>query len=107
MFARLREVAATMGTDPNQLQDKGIKIGQMGLMAEYLEGLPYLSDVLNLDEDTWKAMEGLAQEKFIQRLTAKRRYYERYNADADRWVSLAPDSDPREHVYPVPLEALP
>jgi len=107
MFERLRQVAATMGKDPNQLQDQGLRLGQMGLMAEYLDGLPYLSEVLNLDEDTWKGMEGLEQERFIRRLTTKLRYYQRYNADADRWVSLAPGSDPREHVYPVPLEALP
>jgi len=107
MFERLRQVAATMGKDPNQLQDKNLKLNQMGLMAEYLEDLPYLSEVLNLDEDTWKSMAGLEQEKFIRRLTTKLRYYQRYNADVDRWVSLAPNSDPREHVYPVPLEALP
>jgi len=107
MFERLRQVAATMGKDPNQLQDKNLKLSQMGLMAEYLEDLPYLSEVLNLDEDTWKSMSGLEQEKFIRRLTTKLRYYQRYNADVDRWVSLAPNSDPREHVYPVPLEALP
>jgi hypothetical protein len=52
-------------------------------------------------------MEGLDQEKFIRRLNTKLKYYQRYNADADRWVSLAPGSDAREHVYPVPLEALP
>jgi len=107
MFERLRQVAATMGRDPAQLQGENLKLAQMGLMAEYLDGLPYLSETLNLDEDAWKAMEGLEQEKFIRRLATKLRHYQRYNADADRWVSLAPDSDPREHVYPVPLEALP
>lgn len=107
MFERLRSVAATMGKDPNQLKDKTIKVADMGLMAEYLDGLPYLSEVLSLDEETWKGMEGLEQEKFIRRLNTKLKYYQRYNADADRWVSLAPGSDPREHVYPVPLEALP
>jgi hypothetical protein len=107
MFERLRSVAATMGKDPNQLKDKTIKVSDMGLMAEYLDGLPYLSEVLGLDEETWKGMEGLEQEKFIRRLNTKLKYYQRYNADSDRWVSLAPGSDPREHVYPVPLEALP
>ena len=107
MFERLRSVAATMGKDPNQIKDKSIKVGDMGLMAEYLDGLPYLSEVLGLDEDTWKGMEGLEQEKFIRRLNTKLKYYQRYNADADRWVSLAQGSDPRDHVYPVPLEALP
>jgi len=107
MFQRLRAVAATMGTDPNRLTDPGLNLRQMGLMGEYLDGLPYLSDVLSLDEETWKGMEGLEQERFIRRLNTKLRHYRRYNADTDRWVSLAPNSDPRDHVYPVPLEALP
>ncbi len=108
MFQRLRSVAATMGNDPGQLQKKaGKTLAQMGLMAEYLDGLPYRSEVLNLDQDSWKSMEGLEQEKFIRRLHTKLRYYQKYNADADRWIALAEGSDPREHVYPVPLEMLP
>ncbi|SFA94588.1 hypothetical protein SAMN04244574_01038 [Azotobacter beijerinckii] len=109
MFERLRSVAATMGKDPNQLQKggKSATLAEMGLMAEYLEGLPYLSEVLSLDEETWKGMEGLEQEKFIRRLNTKLKYYQKYNADADRWVPLAEGSDARDHVYPVPLEALP
>jgi hypothetical protein len=35
------------------------------------------------------------------------RLYEIYNSDTDRWVSLAEGSDPADHVYPVPLDALP
>jgi len=108
MFERLRSVAATMGQDPNRLrQGESTSLAEMGLMAEYLEGLPYLSEVLSLDEESWKGMEGLEQEKFIRRLHTKLKYYQKYNADADRWVSLAEGSDPRDHVYPVPLEALP
>ena len=108
MFEQLRSVAATMGQDPNQLKQKtSANLTELGLLGEYLDGLPYLSDVLSLDEETWKSMGGLEQEKFIQRLNTKLKYYQRYNADSDRWVSLAPGSDPRDHVYPVPLEALP
>ena len=43
------------GADPNQLQKSDKKLAEMGFMAEYLEGLPYHSEVLNLDEQTWKA----------------------------------------------------
>ncbi len=107
MFNQLRNVAATMGADPNQLQKSGKKLSEMGFMKEYLEGLPYQSEVLNLDEETWKSWDGLAQEKFIRNLATKLRHYQVYNADVDRWVSLAPNSDPRDHVYPVPLEMMP
>lgn len=108
MFDRLRSVAATMGADPNQLKaNTSARIADMGVVGEYLEGLPYQSEVLNLDEDTWKSWDGLAQEKFIRTLNTKLRHYQRYNADVDRWVALAKDSDARDNVYPVPLEMMP
>lgn len=108
MFARLRTVAATMGADPNQLkQDQGASLKDLGVMGEYMEDLPYHSDVLNLDEDTWKNWDALTQEKFIRTLDSKLRLYQRYNEDVDRWVSLAAGSDARDNVYPVPLEAMP
>ncbi|MBD1226677.1 vWA domain-containing protein [Xenorhabdus griffiniae] len=108
MFASLRSLAATMGNDPKQAKNKqATKLGEMGLLGEYIEGLPYLSEVLSLDEETWKSWDGLEQERFIRRLNTKLKYYQRYNEDVDRWISLAPDSDPRDNVYPVPLENLP
>lgn len=108
MFERLRSVAATMGADPNQLkQQENAKINDLGVLGEYLADLPYKSDVLNLDEETWKSWDGLSQEKFIRTLSAKLRHYQKYNADVDRWVELAKGSDPRDRVYPVPLEMMP
>ena len=108
MFDRLRSVAATMGADPNQLKQNGnARLADMGVLGEYLEDLPYQSEVLNLDEETWKSWDGLAQEKFIRNLNTKLRHYQRYNADVDRWVALANDSDARDNVYPVPLEMMP
>jgi hypothetical protein len=108
MFNRLRSVAAATGADPSTLkQEKGTKLAELGLMSEYLEDLPYQSAVLTLDEDTWTSWDALSQEKFIRDLSTKLRYYERYNADADRWVSLAEGADARDDVYPVPLEMMP
>ncbi|MCS4064378.1 hypothetical protein D3C76_276650 [compost metagenome] len=108
MFTRLRSVAATMGADPNQLkQGSTTRVADLGVLGEYLQDLPYQSEVLNLDEETWKGWDGLAQEKFIRSLSTKLRHYQRYNADVDRWVALAPGSDSRDNVYPVPLEMMP
>lgn len=108
MFNQLRSVAATMGADPNQLQQsENTKLAELGVMGEYLEDLPYHSEVLNLDEETWKSWNGLEQEKFIRSLSTKLRHYQKYNADVDRWVSLTEGSDARENVYPVPLEMMP
>ena len=48
MFARLRSVAATMGADPNQLkQGATTRVADLGVLGEYLQDLPYQSEVLN------------------------------------------------------------
>jgi len=108
MFEQLRSVAATMGRDPNQLdQGDQTNIAALGLIGEYLEGLPYQSDVLNLDEQTWKSWSAAQQQQFIRNLSGKLALYRSFNADLDRWVALAPDADPGDSVYPVPLQALP
>ncbi len=108
MFNRLRSVAAAMGADPSKLkQESGTRLAELGLMGEYLEDLPYQSTVLTLDEETWASWDALSQEKFIRDLSTKLRHYARYNADADRWVSLAEGADARDDVYPVPLEMMP
>jgi hypothetical protein len=108
MFEQLRSVAATMGRDPNQLnQSEQTKLAELGLLGEYLEGLPYKSDVLNLDEETWKSLSATQQQQFVRNLSSKLALYNNFNKDVDRWVSLAPDADPGDDVYPVPLEALP
>jgi len=108
MFASLRSIAATMGNDPNQItQNANTKLAELGMLDEYLADLPYSSEVLNLDEETWKSWDGLAQEKFIRTLATKLRHYQRYNADVDRWVSLSENADARELVYPIPLEMMP
>lgn len=108
MFAQLRSIAATMGTDPNQVFDENnTKLAELGIMGEYLEDLPYQSEVLSLDEDTWVNWDALTQEKFIRTINTKLRHYREYHADTDHWVSLAADSDPGDFVYPVPLEMMP
>lgn len=108
MFKQLRSVAAAMGQDPNKIkQGTSTKIAELGLLGEYLDGIPYKSQVTGIDEETWKSMGGQQQEKFIIDLQKKLRLYQKYNEDVDRWISLTEGSDPKDNVYPVSLEALP
>lgn len=108
MFSQLRSIAATMSNDPSQtFAEDNTKLSELGIMGEYLEDLPYQSEVLSLDEDTWVNWDALTQEKFIRTIHTKLNHYRKYNADTDHWVKLAPDSDARDEVYPVPLEMMP
>ncbi len=108
MFASLRSIAAVMSNDPSMVNQKNATgLAKAGALGEFLEGLPYQSEVLNLDEATWTSWGVLRQEQFIQSLSNKLRHYQRFNADVDRWVALSPGADARENVFPVPLEMLP
>jgi len=107
-FDNLRSLAAQYSRDPNLAnQAQAQSLADMGLLREYLEGLPYQSDVMRVDLDTWSRWGTQRQLDFVNRIKSKLRLYERYNADTARWVSLAEGSPPGEQVYPVPLHDLP
>ncbi len=107
-FGNIRSFAARIGRDPNQVtSNQTMRLADLGLLSEYLDDLPYKSDVMNLDQDTWTEWGYQEQIAFINTIRRKMRLYEIYNRDSDRWVSLAPGSHESEHVYPVPIDALP
>lgn len=107
-FESLRSIAAQYGRDPNlATRPEATKLADLGILGEYLEGLPYQSDVMHLDQDTWSRWGPQRQYDFINRLKAKIQLYSRYNADIGRWKALADGSPADEQVYPVRLRDLP
>ncbi|MFO1153258.1 MAG: vWA domain-containing protein [Rhodospirillales bacterium] len=107
-FDLIRSAAAHLARDPAKLADpKAKNLGQLGLLGEYLDDLPYKSDVMGLTRDDWVSWSTSEQEELLDKLRRKLRLYQLYNDDASRWVVLAPGADASDTVYPVPLEALP
>ena len=109
-FDRLASVAARFSVDPQAGGiDKSTQLADLGLLGEYLQGLPYKSDVLALTQDTWTRWGTMRQVEFIDQLKKKIRRYGLYYADRDKWVDLAQSdsTDPSEMVYPIPLTDLP
>ena len=106
MFDQLVQVAASMGRDPDSIQEN-TKISDMGLFDEYLEGLPYKSLIQSLDAETWESKGPDEQNQIIEQLENNIRFYQECNDDVDKWVHLSDDDDASEYVYPIPLEALP
>jgi hypothetical protein len=109
-FDRLASVAARFSVDPQAGGiDKSTQLADLGLLGEYLQGLPYKSDVLTLTQDTWTRWGTMRQVEFIDQLKKKIRRYGLYYADRDKWVDLAQSGSPdaSETVYPIPLTDLP
>jgi hypothetical protein len=97
-----------MSRDPNQVgRSDAASLKELGLMGEYLEGLPYRSRVLALDEATWNRWSIGEQVAFLDDLAARIRLYQRFHDDVDNWVALDDGASPGDAVYPVPLSALP
>lgn len=107
-FSRMRSVAATLGRDPNAVNDpKAAKLADLGLLGEYLDDLPYRSKILDLDQQTWSSWSIAQQQAFLDEINRKLRLYQIIHDDVDRWVALDTGADPGEAVAAVPLDALP
>lgn len=112
-FTDLQSAAAAMARTPRGVAGVtksagGAKnLAETGLIGEYLDGLPYKSDVLNISQDLWQSWSIGEQQAFIDRLKSKIRFYEELHNNTDSWVALDGGSLSGESVYPVPLDALP
>ncbi|AYF02854.1 hypothetical protein PY32053_03280 [Paracoccus yeei] len=77
------------------------------LVSDYLYGLPYDSELISMTPDVWVDIGDTGRYEFIQRLKSQLNMYELYYADASNWVTLNPQADAGEQVYPIPLEMMP
>lgn len=107
-FNQLRSAAVAMGRDPSRVAQGPVRnLDAVGLMGEYLEGLPYQSTVMSIDADGWTRMGVGEQQAIIDDVKSKIALYQRFHDDADRWVKLHPEAASGDAVYPVPIDSLP
>ena len=108
----LKSLAATISRDPAAAKMStravgGQSLADMGYMREYLEGLPYKSEVMNLDLSIWQQWPAQRQFEFISQLDGKVAYYRSLHDNVDLWVPLDEGEVDGDSVYPLLLEALP
>ncbi|HMN81961.1 MAG TPA: vWA domain-containing protein [Burkholderiaceae bacterium] len=107
-FNQLRSVAVAMGRDPSRIAQGPVRnLEEAGLMGEYLDGLPYRSDLMALDQNRWAELGVGGTQAVIDRLKSKIALYQRFHDDVDRWVKLNDAAGDGDRVYPVPIDALP
>jgi hypothetical protein len=107
-FNQLRSAAVAMGRDPSKLgQGKARNLEQAGLMGEYLEGLPYQSQLMSIDFDAWTNMGVGQSQAILDSIKSKIALYQRFHDDVDRWTKLNAAAGDGDRVYPVPIDALP
>ena len=108
----LKSLAASMSRDPQAARTAtrtvgGESLADLGYMREYLDGLPYKSEVMDLDLSIWEQWPAQRQFEFVNQLDAKVSYYRALHDNIDLWVSLDGEAVDGDSVYPLLLEALP
>ncbi len=105
-FGQLRSAVAHMARNPDLLPNAEFEsLGQ--LMGEYLDGLPYRSQLMEIGELEWLAMGPGAQLEMLDRISAKIELYRQRDADDRLWHAPYDGAQPSEYVYAMPLEDLP
>lgn len=80
---------------------------ETGLVPEFLDGLPYQSQIMSMSDDLWNSWGPDQQQTFLDNLDAKIQYYTNVHDTPKGWVALNKGDDPDEHVYPLSLDMLP
>ena len=101
---QLQSALTLAARDPSRIAQAGT-LG--GLLGEYLDGLPYASEVMGLTDREWQGMGPSGQSRLLNNIEAKLRLYREFNRNADLWVTLSGRHDAGDQVFPVPLDALP
>lgn len=103
-FTQLRATFAAAARDPQRIAGAQ-RLGAM--LGEYLDDLPYQSEIMDIGEADWVAMGAIAQRTVLNSIEAKLRLYQEFQSNADLWVDLSGSRAAGEALFPVPIEALP
>jgi serine/threonine-protein kinase PpkA len=107
-FLQLRGAAATLARSPEQVTPPQVRrLADVGLVGEWLDDLPYASQIMNLTEARWLRLSYAQQQEVLDVIEEKIRLYQRIHDDTDRWVDLDGRATKGEAVTTVPLDALP
>ena len=106
-FQSILSAAAQTSRDPTRFSRRpNQNLGQLGFLSEFLEGLPYRSNIMRLTEEDWYRLSVGEQQAIIDDIKSKIRRYEAYHNDVSNWVSFGP-GEPGDAVYRVPLNMMP
>ena len=108
LFQRIVSLSAQTVRDPNKLQEGGsaTNIAELGVLPEFLDGLPYVSWIMGMTAEGWSAMSSMEQDAKIRELESKIQLYKEYHNDTANWKNFG-SSDPADAMYRVPLTSLP
>ncbi|SDO35375.1 hypothetical protein SAMN05216196_10528 [Lutimaribacter pacificus] len=103
-FSQLQSVIAEMATDPNTVVAQNADT--LGGALEYLDRLPYRSQIMQIDQDRW-AESAMQRRAIVDGMRQKLTQYRKWLYDSSVWTALYDDAPDGEHVFAMPFDILP
>ena len=107
LYTELRSAALLLSRDPAALASGNDSDLRRAILGEYLEGLPYTSQVMATSQEQWNNMDPGDQQELIDGLAQKADLYQRAYDNVSGWVKLADTADDDDKVSLIPLDTLP
>ncbi len=103
-FTEVRGVIADMATNPDRRLNT--EADTLGGALEYLEQLPYRSQLLQMTEDRW-AQSAMLRRSIIDGMRQKLTQYRKWLFDPQVWTALHDNATDGELVFAMPFDVLP
>jgi serine/threonine-protein kinase PpkA len=106
-FQSILAAAAQTSRDPTRFSKKPSQnLGELGILAEFLDDLPYRSDIMRLNEEDWYRLSVGEQQAIVNSLKSKIKRYKQIHDDIANWATFGA-IEPGDAVYRVPLSLMP
>ncbi len=105
-FDALQAVPSVASRAGDQIRNAK-NLAETGLVPEFMQDLPYKSQIMSMSNELWDSWSVDQQEEFLNEIDAKIQLYVAIHDEPQGWVALTEGDDPDEYVYPLSLEALP
>ncbi|MGB0498441.1 MAG: vWA domain-containing protein [Rubricella sp.] len=104
-FRQVRDAVSRLAVNPDLVVNSDFEtLG--GAVGEFLVGLPYRSQIMDLTEDRW-INAGTERREIIDGLRQKLSLYRQIHNDPANWTPLFDGAPDGEHVYAIPFSILP
>ncbi len=108
-LSQIKTLAAKMSRDPTAIKSQSIgeQLDDMGFMREYIDDLPYQSEIMKLSLQDWESWPAKQQLELVNRLEEKIAWYKSLHNNVDFWYTPGGGSVNGNSVYPININMLP
>jgi len=102
------QAVVTMALQDQEITLKAAqRVADAGLLPAWIESLPYKSQILEMSEELFEGMSAEEKKHLEDSVDSKLELYRKINENSDLWIVLDERDASDDHVYPLPLSALP